>query len=155
MKKIIIGSDHAGFKLKEAIKTFLIKQDFKVEDIGTYSSARCDYPRVAYNLAAQISEAKFARGILVCKTGIGNSIVANKLPGVRAALCYNQKAARLSREHNNSNILILGAAFVNRNEALRILRVWLKTRFLGGRHRRRLSQIRQIEKNILNPYLTR
>ena len=148
MKKIIIGSDHAGFKLKETLKSYLCKSGFKVNDIGTYSPQRCDYPAIAYNLAKQISLGKFKQGILICNTGIGNSIVANRLPGVRAALCYNIKAARLAREHNDSNVLLLGAAFIRAPLALRIAGVWLETEFLGGRHKRRLNQIKDIEKNI-------
>ena len=148
MKRIIIGSDHAGFRLKETLESYLIKLGFKVRDIGTYSPQRCDYPLIAYNLAHQISLRKFSRGILICNTGIGNSIVANRLPGVRAALCYNIKGARLSREHNDSNLLVLGAASVDNSMAKRILNVWLRSSFLGGRHKRRLNQIKEIEKGI-------
>ena len=143
--KIIIGSDHAGFKLKEKLKSDLLKSGFKVSDIGTYSSESCDYPQIAYRLANQISLGKFKKGILICNTGIGNSIVANRLPGVRAALCYNIKAARLSRQHNDSNILVLGAAFLKNSLVLRLVNIWLKTKFLGGRHKRRLNQIKEIE----------
>ena len=145
MERIIIGSDHAGFKLKEKLKTHLLKSGFKVSDIGTYSSERCDYPQIAYRLANQISLGKIKKGILICNTGIGNSIVANRLPGVRAALCYNIKAARLSRQHNDSNILVLGAAFLKNSLVLRLVNIWLKTKFLGGRHKRRLNQIKEIE----------
>lgn len=149
MKIILIASDHAGFRLKERLRHYLEKQlAFKVKDLGTYSDARCDYPRFTYNLAKEISKGKFTRGILICKSGIGNSIVANRLPGVRAALCYNLKAARLSREHNDSNILVLGSAFVNARLATKILSTWLRTKFLGARHRRRLNQIKEIEKEI-------
>ena len=148
MKRIIIGSDHAGFRLKQTLTPYLIKLGFKIKDVGTYSPERCDYPQIAYNLASQISSGKFNKGILVCNTGIGNSIVANRFPGIRAALCYNLKSARLSRQHNDSNILVLGAAFVNKSLAKRIVGVWLKTAFLGGRHRRRLNQIKRMEKNI-------
>ena len=148
MNRIIIGSDHAGFKLKKMLKSYLLKSGFKVKDIGTYSLRRCDYPQIAYGLAYQISLGKFSRGILICNTGIGNSIVANRLPGVRAALCYNIKAARLTRQHNDSNVLVLGAAFMKGSQASRIVGVWLKTRFLGGRHKRRLNQIKDIERNI-------
>jgi len=148
MKRIIIGSDHGGFTLKEKIKTFLKKKNFQVRDLGTYAKERCDYPAIAYNLAKEISRGKYNQGILICKTGIGNSIVANRFSGVRAALCYNVRAARLSREHNDSNVLILGAGFVNQGLAKRILNTWLKTKFLGGRHKRRLNQLRQIEKKL-------
>ena len=101
MKTIIIGSDHAGFKLKEALKPYLVNIGFTLRDVGTYSSRRCDYPRIAYELARQISLKRFDRGILICNSGIGNSILANKLPGVRAALCYNLKTAKLARQHND------------------------------------------------------
>ena len=146
MKTILIASDHAGFGLKEEIKPYLEKSGLKVKDLGTYSEDRCDYPRFAYDLAKGISARKFERGILICKTGIGNSIVANRLPGVRAALVYNLTAAKLSREHNDSNVLVMGSAFVNAPLAKRIISVWLNTKFLGGRHKRRLNLIKQIEK---------
>jgi ribose 5-phosphate isomerase B len=148
MKKIIVGSDHAGFKLKENLKPYLLKLGYKVNDVGTYSAERCDYPHIAYNLAKQVFSGKYDRGILICYTGIGNSIVANRLPGIRAALCYNIKAAKLSRQHNNSNVLVLGAAFVSAALAKRIVRVWLMTEFTGGRHRRRLNQIKTIEEKL-------
>jgi ribose 5-phosphate isomerase B len=149
MKTILIASDHAGYALKEKLKPYLDKKLlFKVRDLGTYSDERCDYPVFAYELAKAISKREYSLGILICKTGIGNSIVANRLPGVRAALCYNVKAARLSREHNDSNVLILGSSFVNEALAKRILSVWLNTRFKGGRYQRRINQIRQIEKEL-------
>ena len=147
-KKIIIAADHRGFSLKEKLKLYLEKKGFKIEDLGTHSENPCDYPYLAYNLAKEISKGKFSRGILICYSGIGNSIVANKVPGVRAALCYNVKEAKLSREHNDSNVLVLGSAFVNVRLAKKILGAWLKTGFLGGRHKRRLNQIKQIEKKI-------
>lgn len=148
MKDILIASDHAGFILKEKIKPYLKKIGLRVKDLGTCSQERCDYPQFSFSLAKEISLGNYSRGILICKTGIGNSIVANRLPGVRAALCYNMKAARLSREHNDSNVLVLGSAFVSAELAKRILQVWLNTDFLGGRHKRRLDQIKKIEKMI-------
>ncbi|MEW6101045.1 MAG: ribose 5-phosphate isomerase B [Candidatus Omnitrophota bacterium] len=148
MKKIVIASDHAGFALKEKIKPFLDSLGYKVKDLGACSKERCDYPGFAYNLAKEVAAHKYRQGILICKSGIGNSIVANKLSGIRAALCYGIKAARLAREHNDSNVLVLGSAFMNSNLAKRIVKVWLNTRFLGGRHKRRLNQIREIEKKI-------
>lgn len=148
MKKIIIASDHAGFSLKEKLKPYLEKSGLKVKDLGTCSKERCDYPKLAYDVAKLISSGKYTRGILVCKSGIGNSIVANRLAGVRAALCYNIKAARLSRQHNDSNVLVLGSAFVNERLAKKITEVWLNTEFQGGRHKRRLNQIKDIEKKI-------
>lgn len=148
MKRIVIASDHAGFALKKELKPYLEKMGFKIKDLGTYSKERCDYPQFAYALAREISCGRFKRGVLICKSGIGNSIVANRLSGVRAALCYNTKAAKLSREHNDSNVLVLGATFVNLRLAKRIVRVWLNTEFLAGRHSRRLKQIKEIEKEI-------
>lgn len=148
MNRIVIASDHAGFTLKEKLKSFLIKKEFLVKDLGTYSKERCDYPIFAYSLAKEISKGRYKQGLLVCKSGIGNAIVANRLPGVRAALCYNVKAARLSREHNDSNILVLGSAFVNSGSAKRILNTWLKTQFQGGRHQKRLNQLKKIEREL-------
>ncbi|MDD5729746.1 MAG: ribose 5-phosphate isomerase B [Candidatus Omnitrophica bacterium] len=148
MDKIIIGSDHAGFKLKEKLKLYLVKKGIKVNDAGTYSEERCDYPEFAFKVAKEVSCGKYKKGILICKSGIGNSIVANKLPGVRAALCYNIISARLSRQHNDSNILVLGSAFVNEALAKRILAAWLETGFEGGRHKRRLNLIKEIERKI-------
>ena len=148
MKRIVIACDHAGFALKEKLKLFLEKKNFKVKDLGTYSPARCDYPVTAYSLAKEIAQGKYRQGILICKTGIGNSIVANRLPGIRAALCYNVKAARLSREHNDSNILVLGSTFVDPGLAQRILNIWLNTQFRRGRHQRRLNQLKKIEREL-------
>lgn len=145
-KTIVISSDHGGFALKEKLKPYLDKKGWRVKDLGTYSKERCDYPEFAYALGKFISGGKYKLGISVCKSGIGNSIVLNRLPGVRAALCYNTQAARLSREHNDSNVLILGSLFVKENQAKKIIAVWLKTKFKGGRHARRLSQIKQIER---------
>ena len=149
MKAILLASDHAGFNLKEQLKNYLLKTGRKAKDLGTYCSARCDYPNTAAKLAAEISKGKSSQGVLVCKSGIGNSIVANKFRGVRAALCYNVRAARLSREHNDSNVLVLGSGFVNAALAKRILKVWLDSKFSGGRHQRRLNQIRKIENQVL------
>jgi ribose 5-phosphate isomerase B len=149
IKKIIIAADHGGFSLKEKLKVYLGKNGFRVKDAGTYSKERCDYPRFAYAASCAVSKGRFKKGILICKSGIGNSIVANKLPGVRAALCYNVRAARISRQHNDSNILVLGASFVNAKLARKILNVWLNTEFSGGRHQRRIRQIKKIEKGLL------
>jgi ribose 5-phosphate isomerase B len=144
-KIILVGSDHAGFALKEKIKPFLEKRGFTVKDVGTYSKERCDYPVFAYELARLVSSKKYFRGILICKSGIGNSIVANRLPGVRAALCHNITSARLSREHNDSNVLVMGSAFVNKPLANRMIGVWLDTGFQGGRHMKRLNILKKME----------
>lgn len=148
MKKIVVGADHGGFRLKEQLKDFLQRKGFGVKDVGTFSEERCDYPKTAYLAAKEVSVGRFPAAVIICKSGIGNSIVANKLPRVRAALCYNVKAARLSRMHNDSNVLVLGSMFVTVQQAKRILSVWLSTDFEGGRHRRRLLQIRAIEEGI-------
>lgn len=148
MKRILIASDHAGFVLKEKLKPYLKKIGFKAVDLGTSSEERCDYPEFAYQLATLVSCGKYKRGILVCKSGIGNSIVANRLAGVRAALCYNARVARLSRQHNDANVLVLGSSFLEARLAKKIVGVWLNSGFLGGRHRRRLNQIKEIEQRI-------
>lgn len=148
MSKLSIASDHAGFVLKEKLKEYLSKKGIAVKDLGTYSKERCDYPEYAYNLAKSVASGEYKRGILVCKSGIGDSIVANKVPGVRAALCYNLKAAKLSRQHNDSNVLVLGSAFVKADLAKRMISLWLNTKFLGGRHLRRVKQINEIEQKI-------
>lgn len=148
MSKIALASDHAGFALKEKIKAYLSDKGLGAIDLGTYSKERCDYPEFAFALAEEVVSGRSKRGILICKSGIGNSIVANRVPGVRAALAYSVKAARLSRQHNDSNVLVLGSAFVNSATAKRIVDVWLKTEFEGGRHLRRLNQIKKIERKI-------
>lgn len=148
MTPILISSDHGGFDLKEKLVSFLNKKGLKVKDLGPFSVERCDYPEFAYTLADKISKGKFKRGILICKSGIGNSIVANRLPGVRAALSHNVKIAKLSRLHNDSNVLVLGSIFVGPDLAKKITMAWLNTEFEGGRHQRRLNQIREIEKKI-------
>ena len=146
MKRIIIGSDHAGFKLKGILKSFLNKKGLTVIDAGTHSQVSCDYPDFVSRVASQVSKGRYKRGILICRTGIGSSIVANRFPGVRAALCYNLTASRLSREHNDANILVLGQAFIPAGLAKRITNIWLNSRFQGGRHKRRLNKIRKIER---------
>lgn len=148
MKSIIIGSDHGGFALKEKLKEYLGVKGFKVKDIGTFCRDSCHYPQFAASVAREVSSGNFKKGILICKSGIGNSIVANKFPGVRAALCYNVTAARLSREHNDSNVLVLGSTFVTRKAAINILSAWLKAQFQGGRHKKRLNLIKKIEQEI-------
>ncbi|RJP29667.1 MAG: ribose 5-phosphate isomerase B [Candidatus Omnitrophota bacterium] len=148
-EKIIIGSDHAGFLLKEKIKSFLLRKGFQVNDVGAFSEERCDYPVFALAVAKAVSCGKYKRGILICKSGIGNSIVANRLRGVRAALCHNTLAAKLSRRHNDSNILVMGSAFVKPELAKRMVGAWLKTEFMKGRHLKRLKLINNIGKECL------
>ncbi len=148
MINIVIASDHAGFALKEKLRAYLAKKGFTVKDLGTYSEDRCDYPVYAASLASLISKRKYKEGILICGSGIGVSIVANRFPGVRAALCYNVAAAKLSREHNDSNVLVLGSRLVEPALAKKIAGVWLNTEFSGGRHKRRLNLIKKIEKEL-------
>jgi len=148
MKAIAIASDHGGITLKQKLKTYLVKKGFRVKDFGTYSSLSCDYPDYSYILAAAIAAGNYKKGILICKSGIGNSIVANRVPGVRAALCYNLKAVRLSRQHNDSNVLVLGSLFVKEDMAKKMVSAWLKTKFQAGRHQRRLNKITKIERGL-------
>lgn len=143
--KIIIGADHRGFKLKEKIKAFLEAKGFIVKDAGTFSNEPCDYPEIAFKVGRDVVKSSNRRGILICKTGIGDSIAANKVREVRAALCYNIKAARLSRLHNDANVLVLGSDFVKEKTAKKIIEAWLNTNFEGGRHLRRINQIKRFE----------
>jgi ribose 5-phosphate isomerase B len=139
---IIIGSDHAGFDLKEEIKAFLSKKHgLRVSDMGTHSDAPVDYPVVAHKVAGRISNGEFYRGILICGSGIGMSIVANRYAKVRAALCHNLFTVKLSRLHNDANILVLGGRVLGHGLALDMVDLFLKTEFEGGRHRRRLDEI--------------
>jgi len=142
--KIAIGSDHGGFKLKQQIIKFLKQARHKVKDFGTNSEESCDYPIIARAVSKAVANKKFTRGILICKSGIGNSMVANKVKGVRAALCYNVKAAKFSRKHNDANVLVLGALFTNIQKSKQIIKIWLNTDFEGGRHLRRVKQIERI-----------
>jgi len=144
-KKIALGCDHGGFLLKEKIARYLRSKKIPFVDVGTFSEVRMDYPDTAYKAARLVSRNMARAAILVCKTGIGNSIVANKLKNIRAALCYNIKAARLSRLHNDANVLVLGALFVSEQKAKKMIDVWLATAFEAGRHLQRLKKIERIE----------
>lgn len=145
---VAIGADHGGFKLKEKIKKYLKSKGYIVKDCGTHSLKSCDYPQIGLEVAQAVATKKADKGLLICKTGIGQSIVANKVPGIRAAVCFNLTSARYSRQHNDANVLVLGSLFVNENLANRILGVWLREKFEGGRHKRRVNQIKKIEKRI-------
>ena len=140
VKKIILASDHAGFKLKEVIKNFLIKKRNKVLDLGTKNTESVDYPDFAHQLSKMIKKNN-QFGILVCGSGIGMDITANKHKNIRAALCYNLKSTRLSREHNNANVMTIGAKLTKKKLALECVNLFLKTKFLGGRHLRRIKKI--------------
>ena len=142
---IIIGSDHAAYDLKEKIKAFLIERGIDVEDAGCYSEDSVDYPDFGIKVASMVSAGKFERGILMCGTGIGMSMVANKFPRVRAALCTDLFSSIMSKRHNNANILVLGARVVGDILALEIVKAWLETPFEGGRHQRRLDKFDTID----------
>ena len=139
--KIAIGCDHAGFKLKEFLKDILLKRGHEIKDMGTHSEESVDYPYFAWSVARAVASQECEKGILVCGSGIGMSIVANRLPGIRAALCNNCFLAKASREHNDANILVLGERDIGQSRALEILNIWLETNFAGGRHARRVEQI--------------
>ena len=139
--KIIIGSDHAGFNLKEKIKTFLNELGYEVTDIGTHSTDAVDYPIIAKELANKISKNEFEKGILICGTGIGVSIAANKIKGIRAVVCSDTTSAKFSREHNNANILCFGERIVGEYLAKDICKIWLNTPFAEERHLRRVNLI--------------
>jgi ribose 5-phosphate isomerase B len=143
--KIAIGSDHGGFALKEKIIKFLEENNYHYKDFGTYDAASVDYPDYALQVAEAIAQGDYDRGILVCGTGIGIGIAANKVPGIRAALCNDTFSARASREHNDANILTIGERVVGPGLALDIVKVWLESEFSGGRHSRRVEKIREIE----------
>ena len=139
-RKIILASDHAGFKLKEIIKNFLIKKRIKITDLGTSNSDSVDYPYYAHLLSKRIKKNN-QLGILVCGSGIGMDMAANRHKNVRAALCYDVKSAKLSRLHNNANVMTLGARLTKQNVALRCVSIFIKTNFEGGRHLRRVNKI--------------
>lgn len=139
--RIAIGSDHGGYKLKEEIKKYLQSKGYIYKDFGCNSEESSDYPDYGFPVAKAVSRGEYEKGILVCRTGIGMSIVANRIKGVRAALCYNIDAAKKSREHNDSNILVLAADIIDFVSAKGIIDMWLNTEFTGGRHKRRIDKI--------------
>jgi ribose 5-phosphate isomerase B len=146
--KMIIGSDHAGYDFKREIVDLLKAKGIEFEDVGNHTKESSDYPDAGIKVGEAISSGKAERGILICGSGIGMSIVANKFPGVRAALVADVEAARLSRLHNNANVLIFGERFLDPQKISAILLVWLETEFEGGRHQRRLDKIEALEKEL-------
>jgi len=138
---VILGSDHAGFELKEKVKKALGRLGVPCEDVGTHGPESVDYPDFAHRVAEAVEKGRYARGIVVCGTGLGVSMAANRHPGVRAAVAYDEETARLSREHNDANVLALGGRSLDHALAERILEVWLETPFAGGRHARRVAKI--------------
>jgi ribose 5-phosphate isomerase B len=143
-ERILIASDHAGFELKERLERALEERGFDVDDLGTNSVDSTDYADYAHPLARRISDGEAPRGVLLCGTGLGMSYTANRYPHVRAAVAWTPEIARLSREHNDANVLVLPARFVGEAESLAILDAWLGTPFAGGRHARRVEKIEQV-----------
>jgi ribose 5-phosphate isomerase B len=141
LKKVSLSSDHAGFKLKESIKKFLIKKKIKFIDLGPKNTDSVDYPDYAKKLARNIIAKKSDMGILVCGSGTGMAMSANKFKKIRAAVCYNKASTRLSRQHNNANIIALGARLTKRANAIKLVNVFLNTKFEGGRHLRRVKKV--------------
>ena len=143
--KLVIGSDHGGIHLKEVLKQHLAERGIEVSDAGTYTEESCDYPDIAVKVCREITDGRAERGILVCGTGIGMSMAANKVKGIRAALCGDVFSATMSREHNNANVICLGERVLGPGLALSILDAWLDTEFAGGRHERRVNKIMAVE----------
>jgi len=148
-KMIAIGADHGGFQLKEILKPFLVELGFDVLDCGTTSKEAVDYPDFALAVAQAVAGGKASRGIMIDGAGIGSCMAANKVPGIRAAMCYDISTASNSREHNDANLLTLGAGMIGENLAKQIIKTWLTTDFGGGRHQKRVDKIVSIEKQFL------
>jgi len=138
--KLVIGCDHAAFGLKETIKRHLIESGIEADDVGAFSEASVDYPQIGMQVSSQVSDGTYERGILLCGTGLGMSMVANRFSHVRAALCNDLFSAVMSRRHNDANILVMGGRVIGDVLALEIVDTWMKTPFEGGRHQRRLDQ---------------
>jgi ribose 5-phosphate isomerase B len=149
-KIVALGSDHGGFVLKKTLAPIFVELGLSVNDIGTDTEKPVDYPDIAAQVAELVASGKAARGVIIDGAGIGSAIVANKFPGIRAALCYDKASARNSREHNDSNVLTLGGRLLTPSQAEDVLRVWLATPFAGGRHAARVQKITEIEKATKN-----
>jgi ribose 5-phosphate isomerase B len=146
MSVVALGADHAGFPLKQHLKEWLVSEGHRVLDAGTHSSESVDYPDFAAWVARVVNTGEAHRGLLVCGTGIGMALAANKVPGIRAGVCADVETARLSRRHNDLNVLALAGRSTSREDAVAILRAWLETAFEGGRHERRLAKVAGIER---------
>lgn len=146
--RIALGADHAGYQVKERVKELLQKDGFEVIDFGTHSNESMDYPDSASRVAESVSQAESDRGILVCGTGLGMAIAANKFRGIRAATCNDTYTARMAAEHTDANVLCVGARVVDADHALAIVKEWMRTKFAGGRHQRRLDKISEIERGV-------
>jgi ribose 5-phosphate isomerase B len=145
-RRIALAADHGGYSLKENLKPYLQKQGYLIDDCGTHSPESVDYPDFAYAVAKKVSDGEAWRGIIIDGAGIGSCMVANKVPGVRAAMCYDHATALNSREHNNANVLTLGAGMIEPTLARQIVLTWLNTKFGGGRHARRVDKIMNVER---------
>ena len=148
MKKIAIASDHGGFELKETVIAHLLNDGWEIDDLGPSSEDSVDYPDYGVKLAEAIANKKVERGIVICGTGVGMSIVVNRFPGIRGTLCSDVFTAKMCREHNDSNILIMGGRVIGKGLASEIVDTWLNTAFEGGRHQRRLDKINEIDANL-------
>ncbi len=148
LNRIVIGSDHTGFRTKNLLTKVLTEKGYQLLDVGTYDEKSCDYPDFAFAAAKKVQESEADFGIIIDATGIPSAITANKLNGIRAATCYNEFSARSAREHNDANVLVLGAKALGEETIISILEVWLITKFGGGRHQRRLDKITGIEKKF-------
>jgi len=144
--RLAVGCDHGGFKLKEEIIKMLQDKGYEFKDFGTFSEVSVDYPDIALEVARAVQDGTYDRGILICGTGVGIGIAANKLAGIRAALCHDTFTARASREHNDANILTMGERVIGPGLAKDVVNIWLETDFAGGRHTRRIEKIAGIEK---------
>ncbi len=146
---IALGSDHAGFELKEFIKQELLKNGYKIHDFGAFTCESLDdFPSYAEKVSMAVTKNEYSKGILFCGTGIGMSIAANKVKGIRAAVCWNRYTSKVSRVHNNSNILCLGGRVLSQKRALGIVRIWLSEEYEGGRHQRRIDLVNEIENKL-------
>jgi ribose 5-phosphate isomerase B len=148
-RTVAIGADHGGFRLKATLKVLLESLNLEIRDIGVHEEKPADYPDIALAVAELVASGAVARGVIIDGAGIGSSIAANKVPGIRAALCYDKASARNSREHNDSNILTLGAKLLTETQAEDVLRTWIATPFAGGRHQARVQKILDIERRYL------
>lgn len=148
--KIAIGCDHGGITLKDSIVNYLEERGVQIEDFGTFGTDSVDYPDFAYKVARSVADGKADKGILMCGTGIGISIAANKVNGIRCALCHNTDTAKLTAMHNDSNVLAMGGRVIDADTAVNIVKAWLDTPFEGGRHINRINKISEIEKKEKN-----
>ena len=142
---IAIGSDHGGYKLKEEIKKYLEEKEIEYTDCGTFDEESVDYPEIAQAVSSEVQDGHAEKGIIICRSGIGMSMVANKFKGIRCAKCNDEEEAKFSRMHNNANVLALGADYMDTNKAIRMVRTWIATEFEGGRHENRVKMIDEIE----------